>query len=62
MKVLIVFLAISASIYALDNGVGLKPQMGWNSWNHFGCDISEYIVKLTAEVIAKSGKFFKNVR
>jgi hypothetical protein len=24
-----------------DNGLALTPQMGWNTWNHFGCDISE---------------------
>lgn len=22
---------------ALDNGLGLTPAMGWNSWNHFHC-------------------------
>jgi alpha-galactosidase len=26
---------------SLDNGLGLTPQMGWNSWNHFGCNINE---------------------
>lgn len=25
---------------SLDNGLGLKPQMGWNSWNKFGCNIN----------------------
>ena len=23
------------------NGLALVPRMGWNSWNHFACDISE---------------------
>ena len=25
---------------AVDNGLGKTPQMGWNSWNHFNCDIN----------------------
>lgn len=28
-------------VVCLDNGLGLTPQMGWNSWNHFGCNINE---------------------
>ncbi|KAK2456124.1 alpha-galactosidase [Trifolium repens] len=24
--------------YLVENGLGLTPPMGWNSWNHFGCD------------------------
>lgn len=28
-------------VCGLDNGLALTPQMGWNTWNHFGCDISE---------------------
>ncbi len=26
---------------SLDNGVGLTPPMGWNSWNPYGCFITE---------------------
>jgi alpha-galactosidase len=33
--------AIAAYSNALENGLGLKPQMGWNTWNKFGCNISE---------------------
>ena len=32
-------MAVQAS--ALDNGLGKVPRMGWNTWNKFGCDISE---------------------
>ena len=28
-------------VYAGSNGLAITPQMGWNTWNHFGCDISE---------------------
>ena len=29
---------------ALDNGLGLVPQMGWNTWNKFGCSIDETLI------------------
>ena len=38
-----------SSVSALDNGLGLKPQMGWNTWNKFACDISEKLIKQTAD-------------
>ncbi|MBU3895658.1 ricin-type beta-trefoil lectin domain protein [Serratia rubidaea] len=37
---------------ALENGVARTPAMGWNSWNKFGCNISEGIVKGMADVLA----------
>jgi alpha-galactosidase len=40
---------------ALDNGLGLTPQMGWNSWNHFGCNINENLIKQTADTFISSG-------
>lgn len=38
----------------LDN-VALTPQMGWNSWNHFGCNINEKLIRQTADAIVSSG-------
>jgi hypothetical protein len=40
---------------SLDNGLGLTPQMGWNSWNHFGCNISETLIKETADLLVSTG-------
>jgi len=40
---------------ALDNGLGLTPQMGWNSWNHFGCNINETLIKQTADAFVSTG-------
>ncbi|GAB2229913.1 hypothetical protein Drorol1_Dr00014169 [Drosera rotundifolia] len=37
------------------NGVGLTPPMGWNSWNHFKCNINEDVVKQTADALVASG-------
>jgi alpha-galactosidase len=41
--------------FALDNGVGRTPPMGWNSWNHFGCNINENLIKQTADLIVSTG-------
>ncbi|KAK3003577.1 hypothetical protein RJ639_019983 [Escallonia herrerae] len=31
----------------LNNGLAQTPQMGWNSWNFFACDINETVIKET---------------
>ncbi len=42
-------------VEALDNGLAIKPPMGWNSWNTLICDISEDAIKQIAQVILKTG-------
>jgi len=37
------------SIQALNNGLGLTPAMGWNSWNKYGCNINEQVIKSNAK-------------
>ena len=32
--------ALAASVLSLENGLAMTPQMGWNTWNKFACDIS----------------------
>lgn len=49
----LIVLTLSVAL-ALDNGLGLTPQMGWNSWNHFACNINEQLIRDTAKVIANS--------
>jgi alpha-galactosidase len=39
----------------LDNGLALTPPMGWNSWNHFGCNVSESLIRETADSMAANG-------
>lgn len=39
----------------MDNGLGLTPQMGWNSWNHFQCNIEEKLIKQTADAMVSTG-------
>ena len=31
------------------------PPMGWNSWNKFGCDVSEALIRDTADALVASG-------
>jgi alpha-galactosidase len=56
MATKILFLLLNLAItFCVDNGLGLTPQMGWNSWNHFGCNISEELIKKTADMMIRSG-------
>mmetsp|Transcript_44595 Transcript_44595/g.115949 ORF Transcript_44595/g.115949 Transcript_44595/m.115949 type:complete len:561 (-) Transcript_44595:442-2124(-) len=48
-------LVVIAPSSALDNGLGRVPQMGWNSWNHFGCNINEQLMRDTADELVSSG-------
>ncbi|GHO43513.1 alpha-galactosidase D [Ktedonospora formicarum] len=41
--------------FALNNGVALTPPMGWNSWNKFGCNVSEALIKQQADAMVSSG-------
>ncbi|MEU4426327.1 ricin-type beta-trefoil lectin domain protein [Actinoplanes sp. NPDC024001] len=40
---------------AWDNGLALTPPMGWNTWNTFECDISEDLVRETADLMVAEG-------
>ena len=37
------------------NGLAETPPMGWNSWNKFGCDINEAMIRGQAEAMVSSG-------
>ncbi|UJR16142.1 hypothetical protein I4U23_003053 [Adineta vaga] len=50
-----VILSFLSTISSLDNGLGKTPQMGWNSWNHFGCHINETIIRQTADALVSTG-------
>ncbi len=40
---------------AQSKAVALTPPMGWNSWNKFGCNVSEDLIKQTADALVSSG-------
>lgn len=39
----------------LKNGIALTPQMGWNSWNHYHCNIDEEMIRQTADAMSSTG-------
>lgn len=39
----------------LNPDLSATPSMGWNSWNHYGLDISEQVVKDTADAFIRLG-------
>jgi alpha-galactosidase len=46
--------ALSAHAQKFD-GLDLTPQMGWNSWNKFQCDVNEDLIHQTADAMATNG-------
>lgn len=40
---------------SLDRSLAPRPPMGWNSWNRFGCDVSEQLIKEIAQALVQSG-------
>src|SRR5262245_12484221 len=53
--VLLALLSFAQPSRALDNGLALTPPMGWNSWNKFGCNVSEDLIKRIADAMVSSG-------
>ena len=49
---LLLFIRVSDE---LNNGLGITPQMGWNSWNKFQCNINEKIVRQSVDAIVALG-------
>jgi alpha-galactosidase len=35
--------------------LAMTPPMGWNSWNKFACDVSEKLIRETADALVSSG-------
>ncbi len=52
---LVFMVSMILKIYAIDNGVGRTPPMGWNGWNYLRCDINQDIVRSTADKIVELG-------
>jgi alpha-galactosidase len=56
-----ILLLISAVVLAQDNNfpanhnLALTPPMGWNSWNKFGCNVNEEMIRGMADGMVKSG-------
>jgi alpha-galactosidase len=37
------------------DGLALTPPMGWNSWNKFGCNVSEKLIRGAADALVATG-------
>lgn len=48
-------LALAGFASAYNNGLALTPQMGWNTWNTFACNISEDTILSAAKSIKSEG-------
>ena len=60
MFVVIAFAATPQWVFGQAGSAGpgrlaLTPPMGWNSWNKFGCDVSEKLIREMADAIVTSG-------
>ncbi|HTJ49310.1 MAG TPA: glycoside hydrolase family 27 protein, partial [Cyclobacteriaceae bacterium] len=54
--ILILILLVSFNLYAQEfDKLAPVPPMGWNSWNKFGCDVSEKMIKEMADAMVKNG-------
>src|SRR5487761_2420232 len=45
----------SAPARPVPNGLALTPPMGWNSWNKFGCNVSDQLIRGMADAIVATG-------
>ena len=39
----------------LQNGLGLTPPMGWNTWNRYYCDIDQTVIYTNTDQIKRLG-------
>ena len=49
------FSLLISSILSLDNGLGSTPQMGWNTWNKFACNINETLIYNSIDYLVSTG-------
>ncbi|HDQ44221.1 MAG TPA: glycoside hydrolase family 27 protein [bacterium] len=54
LLILLILCAGSASGQKFE-GLALTPPMGWNSWNHFACDVNEQLIRETADAMVATG-------
>ena len=47
--------SLASHAQAWDNGAARTPPMGWNSWNKFGCNVNEDLIKSMADGMVSSG-------
>jgi len=50
-----VLCGVSGTLLAQSMQLAATPPMGWNSWNHFACKVSDAVVRAAADAIASNG-------
>jgi alpha-galactosidase len=53
--VLLLLLLFGGLAFAQSDELARTPPMGWNSWNHFACKVTEADVRAAADAMASSG-------
>jgi len=58
-KLLLIAAVVSCLLFPLQaqkfQGLAQTPPMGWNSWNKFACNVSEKLIRETADAMVSSG-------
>ena len=53
---MLIVLFISANLFSQKfESLAQTPPMGWNSWNKFGCEVTEAIIKRMADALVSTG-------
>ncbi len=47
--------ALAGTMFAQENILAATPPMGWNSWNKFGCNVNEDLLRQTADAMVSTG-------
>ncbi|TBU34247.1 glycoside hydrolase [Dichomitus squalens] len=56
-RTLLTLVSAVPAVLALNNGLARTPQMGWNTWNHFGCGISQDTIENSAKALISNGLY-----
>src|SRR5436190_8736143 len=44
-----------SAVSQTSSSLAATPPMGWNSWNKFGCDVSDKLIREMADTVVSSG-------
>jgi alpha-galactosidase len=50
-----ILLLLCSNAFAQDSMLARTPPMGWNSWNHFACEVSAAVIRAQADALVTGG-------